>query len=158
MLESAAWGTAQARVLVLLEGRVGYRDLREFIARLEKEGEFCTTSVISEVDPLLEITEVVQRMCRPKNRGGGHRQGGEATSAETREPVLPVPNKALLFERPKGSRIPLLINAFGSVRRMCLALEVNDLDEIAQRIQGCLSMETPQGLFDKIKLLPKLSE
>src|SRR2546430_11032560 len=65
---------------------------------------------------------------------------------------------ALLFEKPKGSRIPLLINGFGSVGRMCLAFEVNRLDEIAERIQGFLKMETPQGLFDKIKMLPKLAE
>jgi len=53
----------------------------------------------------------------------------------------------LLFEKPKGSRYPLLINAFGSVRRMALALEVNELDEVAERIQGFLKMETPQGFF-----------
>src|SRR5260370_35388887 len=65
---------------------------------------------------------------------------------------------ALLFEKPKGSRYPLLINAFGSVRRMALAFEVNELDEVAERIQGFLKMETPQGFFDKIKMMPKLAE
>jgi len=52
----------------------------------------------------------------------------------------------------------LLINAFGSVKRMALAFEVEDLDEVAARIRGFLAMETPQGLFDKIKMLPKLAE
>ena len=52
----------------------------------------------------------------------------------------------------------MLINAFGSVRRMALAFEVNELDEVAERIQGFLKMETPQGFFDKIKMLPKLAE
>src|SRR5208282_5845448 len=65
---------------------------------------------------------------------------------------------ALLFEKPKGSRFPLLINAFGSVRRMELAFEVARLEEVAERIQGFLKMESPQGLFDKIKMLPKLAE
>ena len=64
----------------------------------------------------------------------------------------------MLFEKPKGSRIPLLINVFGGVHRVCLAFEVNALSEIADRIQGFLKMETPQGLFDKIKMLPKLAE
>src|ERR1700680_4572813 len=65
---------------------------------------------------------------------------------------------ALLFERLKGSKVPLLINTFGSVRRMELAFEVEKLDEVAARIQGFLKMETPHGLFDKIKMLPKLAE
>jgi len=109
---------------------------------LEKEGEL--KRIRAEVDPVLEITEVVQRVMRGKEGG----QGGM--------PVPPGP--AVLFEKPKGSRHPLLINAFGSVRRMALALEVNELDEVAERIQGFLKMETPQGFFDKVKMLPKLAE
>ena len=54
--------------------------------------------------------------------------------------------------------MPLLVNTFGSVRRMALAFEVGELDEVAARIQGFLKMETPQGFFDKIKMLPKLAE
>ena len=54
--------------------------------------------------------------------------------------------------------MPLLINTFGSLRRMELAFEVERLDDVAARIQGFLKMETPQGLFDKIKMLPKLAE
>ncbi len=54
--------------------------------------------------------------------------------------------------------MPLLINTFGSVRRMELAFDVDKLDDVAARIQGFLKMETPQGLFDKIKMLPKLAE
>src|SRR5258708_644070 len=89
-------------------------------------------------------------------QGGQSGQGGQGGQAG-----MPVPlggNPALLFEKPKGSRHPLLINAFGSVRRMALAFEVNELDEVAERIQGFLKMETPQGFFDKIKMLPKLAE
>jgi len=117
---------------------VGYADLREFVKRLEKEGEL--KRVKAEVDPVLEITEVVQRaQALP---GGDGKPGG----------------RALLFERPKGSRYALLINAFGSVRRMELAFEVESLEEVASRIRGFLDTQTPQGFFDKIKMLPKLAE
>src|SRR6266851_3946292 len=67
-------------------------------------------------------------------------------------------NYALLFEKPRGSRVPLLVNTYGSVRRMCLAFEVSELDEVAARIRGFLDMQSPTGLFDKIKMLPKLAE
>ncbi len=127
---------------------MAYRDLREFVGKLEKEGEL--KRIRAEVDPVLEVAEVVQRVMRGKQDGHG-RQSGQAGM-----PVLQ--NPALLFEKPKGSRHPLLINAFGSVRRMALAFEVNDLDEVAERIQGFLKMETPQGFFDKLKMLPKLAE
>jgi len=149
--ENANAGLLQARTqegscysLRLQESTVAYADLREFVRRLEKEGEL--KRIRTEVDPVLEITEVVQRvMCG--------QQGGQAGI-----PVPPGSNPALLFEKPKGSRYPLLINAFGSVRRMALALEVNGLEEVAERIQGFLKMETPQGFFDKVKMLPKLAE
>jgi 4-hydroxy-3-polyprenylbenzoate decarboxylase len=80
------------------EACVGYQDLREFVARLEKEGEL--KRVRAEVDPVLEITEVAQRVARSKMRAANS--------------VGP----ALLFEKPNGSKVPLLINAFGSLRRM----------------------------------------
>jgi 4-hydroxy-3-polyprenylbenzoate decarboxylase len=110
---------------------VAYRDLREFVQRLEKEGELQRIRV--EVDPVLEITEITHRV----TRAGG---------------------PALLFEKPKGSSYPLLINAFGSDRRMELAFGVDDLEEIAARIRGFLDMQSPQGLLDKLKMLPKLAE
>ncbi|HAX41942.1 MAG TPA: menaquinone biosynthesis decarboxylase, partial [Solibacterales bacterium] len=65
---------------------------------------------------------------------------------------------ALLFEKPKGSRIPLLINAFASERRMQLALGVDDVSEIAARITEMLEMRMPQGLINKLKMLPKLAD
>jgi 4-hydroxy-3-polyprenylbenzoate decarboxylase len=117
---------------------VGYADLREFIKRLEKEGELRRVKV--GVDPVLEVAEVVQRaQALPGVKG---KPGG----------------MALLFERPKGSQYPLLINAFGSERRMELAFDVEKLDDVAARIRGFLDMQTPQGLFDKMKMLPKLME
>jgi len=146
---------------------VAYRDLREFIARLEKDGELRRVRV--EVDPVLEVTEVVQRLGREARRGTiphalephSMARSNVGPKGPTRIEAGQTPaglGPALLFENPKGSRVPLLINAFGSVRRMCLAFEVNGLGEVAERIQGFLKMETPQGLFDKIKMLPKLAE
>jgi len=110
---------------------VAYKDLREFIRKLEKEGEL--KRITAEIDPVLEITEITDRV----TRAGG---------------------PALLFERPKGSRIPLLINMLGSERRMNLALEVEHVDEVAARIKSLLDFQSPQGLLDKLKMLPKLAE
>src|SRR5579871_3832652 len=117
---------------------MAYRDLREFVKALEKAGEL--KRIKAEVDPVLEITEVTQRVARDPKR--------------TKQTVGP----ALLFEKPKGSRMPLLVNTFGSVKRMAMAFEVDELDEVAARIRGFLDTKTPQGLFDKIKMLPKLAE
>ena len=123
---------------------MGYRDLREFVKALEAAGEL--KRVRAEVDPVLEITEVVQRV----QQGGAIGAPGTAGASHGKP--------ALLFERPKGSRHPLLINAFGSVKRMCMAFEVDELNEVAGRIRGFLDTKSPQGIFDKIKILPKLAE
>jgi len=110
---------------------VAYRDLREFIGRLEKEGQL--KRIPAEVDPVLEITEITDRVTRADG-------------------------PALLFERPKGSRVPLLINMLGSERRINLALEVERLEEVAGRVRSFLDFQSPQGLLDKLKMLPKLAE
>ena len=110
---------------------MAYRDLRAFIERLQVEGEL--KRIRAEVDPVLEITEIADRT----TRAGG---------------------PALLFENPKGSKIPLLINALGSERRLNLALEVNEVNEIAERIRGMLDFKSPQGILEKMKMLPKLAE
>src|SRR5258708_30266377 len=123
---------------IFLEVEVGYADLREFVRRVEREGELRRVS--AEVDPVLEITEVVQRaqaMAGPNGSPGG---------------------MALLFEKPKGSRYPLLINAFGSARRMELAFEVEELNEVAARIRGFLDMQKPPGLRRKPKRRPQRRE
>src|ERR1700742_3685689 len=110
---------------------MAYRDLRDFIRALEEKGELKRVKV--EVDPILEITEFADR------------------SVKTGGP-------ALLFERPKGSTVPVLINAFASMRRMEIALEVNAVDEIAARIVEFLEMRVPEGIMGKLKMLPKLGE
>src|SRR3954452_22928329 len=110
---------------------MAYADLRDFIRALEKHGEL--KRIPFEVDPYLEITEFADR------------------SVKTQGP-------ALLFEKPKGSRVPVLINAFASLRRMELALEVDSVDAIAARISEYLEMRMPEGLIGKLKMLPKLAE
>jgi 4-hydroxy-3-polyprenylbenzoate decarboxylase len=105
------------------------KNLREWIALLEQEGELARVGV--EVDPYLEVTEIVDRTVK---RGG----------------------PALLFERPKGSEHPLLINQFGTERRMCLAFGVDRLDDIAARLADVLEMQPPQGLAAKVRGLRTL--
>ena len=137
---------------------MAYRELREFVRKLESEGEL--RRVKAEVDPVLEIAEVVQRL----RREAIHGESSDTQKSKKNAPAGwagPIPaglGPALLFEKPKGSRYPLLINAFGSVRRMELAFEVERLEDVAARIRGFLDMQTPQGLFDKLKMLPKLAE
>ncbi|MGB6822026.1 MAG: menaquinone biosynthesis decarboxylase [Candidatus Acidiferrales bacterium] len=110
---------------------MAYRDLRAFLARLEREGEL--KRITAEVDPVLEITEITNRV----TKAGG---------------------PALLFERPKGSSVPVVINLLGSERRVNLALEVDDIDQVANRVRSFLDVQTPQGFLDKVKMLPKLAE
>jgi 4-hydroxy-3-polyprenylbenzoate decarboxylase len=110
---------------------MAYDDLREFVRALEKNKELKRVSL--EVDPVLEITEFADRSVK---------SGGPA----------------LLFEKPKNSSVPVLINAFASMRRMEIALEVSSVDEVARRISEFLEMRMPEGLLGKLKMLPKLAE
>ena len=108
---------------------MGYRHLQEFIARLEQAGEL--VRIKEPVSPRLEITEITDRVCK---------MGGPA----------------LLFEEVAGYQMPVLMNAFGSLKRMCLALEVDSLDAIAAEILSFLEAEA-DTLMKKLQLLPKLA-
>jgi 4-hydroxy-3-polyprenylbenzoate decarboxylase len=123
---------------------LAYNDLREWIAALERAGEL--KRIKTEVDPVLEIAEITDRISKGDFGGVGARA--------TLQPGGP----ALLFENPKGSDIPVLINQFGSERRMRMALGVDSLDEVADRIRQFMDMKSPQGFLDKIKMLPMLAE
>jgi 4-hydroxy-3-polyprenylbenzoate decarboxylase len=123
---------------------LAYNDLREWIAALERAGEL--KRITTEVDPVLEIAEITDRVSK-----GDY--AGEGTPA-TRQPGGP----AMLFENPKGSDIPVLINQFGSERRMRMALGVDSLDEVADRIRQFMDVKSPQGFLDKVKMLPMLAE
>jgi len=105
------------------------KDLRDWIALLEREGELVRIS--AEVDPDLEITEIVDRVVK----AGG---------------------PALLFENPKGAEHPLLINQFGTERRMALAFGVDSLDDVAAKVSDVLEMQPPEGLMQKVQGLRKL--
>jgi 4-hydroxy-3-polyprenylbenzoate decarboxylase len=104
-------------------------DLRDWIALLEREGEL--VRVRAEVDPHLEVTEIVGR-------------------------TIATGGPALLFERPKGSDHALLVNQFGTERRMCLALGVERLDDAAARLADVLELQPPQGLAEKLRGLKQL--
>ncbi len=110
---------------------MAYNDLREFVKALEKAGEL--KRIAFEVDPYLEITEFADRSVK---------SGGPA----------------FLFEKPKGSSVPLLVNGFASMKRMEIALGVENVSEIADRITEFLELRMPQGILNKLKMLPKLAE
>jgi len=113
--------------------------LREWLKALEKAGEL--KRVTAEVSPLLEMAEVADRAA--KSGRGTAWAGGPA----------------LLFENVagyKGARV--LMNQFGSARRMRMALEVESLDEIAKKIETLLHPVAPVGVMDKLKMLPMLAE
>ncbi|NLX10356.1 MAG: menaquinone biosynthesis decarboxylase [Chloroflexi bacterium] len=101
---------------------MAYADLREFIQRLEAEGELLR--ITTPVSPHLEITEIADRVSK----------GPDAQ------------NKALLFENVEGSPFPVLINAYGSARRMALALGVEDLEDLHHNLARLIDLKLPQGL------------
>ena len=119
---------------------MSYADLREWIAALDRAGEL--KKISTEVDPILEISEIADRVSKGAAKKYG-RPGGPA----------------LLFENVKGANgIPVLINQFGSERRMQMALDVEQLDEIADRIRQLLNMKSPEGFLEKLKMLPMLAD
>jgi 4-hydroxy-3-polyprenylbenzoate decarboxylase len=119
---------------------LAYNDVRDWIAALDRAGEL--KRIRAEVDPILEITEIADRVAKGAAKKYG-RPGGPA----------------LLFENVKGANgIPVLINQFGSERRMQMALEVERLDEISGRIHQLLNMKSPEGFLEKLKMLPMLAD
>ena len=111
-----------------------YRNQQHFIDTLEKAGELIRIKTF--VDPRLEMAEITDRVS--KTPGGG---------------------KALLFENT-GYNMPVLMNAYGSERRICLALGVNHLDDTAKEIEALFKLlsSPKENIIDKLKLLPKLGQ
>lgn len=103
-------------------------NLQSFLELLKKERELI--HIKEEVSTELEITEITDRVVK---KGG----------------------PALFFERVKGHRIPVVTNLFGSFRRLCLALGVNSLEELTQRLEDFIEIKQAEGLLGKLKLLPK---
>jgi len=110
---------------------MAYTDLRDFISRLERENEL--VRVRARVSADLEITEIADRTVK---RGG----------------------PALLFENVAGSSLPVLINHYGTQKRMAMALGVDSLDEIGGRIESLMHQEAPGGFLEKLMVLPKLAK
>ena len=113
---------------------MAWKNQQQFIEALEKAGEL--VRIKTYVNPKLEIAEITDRIS--KSGGGG---------------------KALLFENT-GYDFPVLMNAYGSEKRMCMALRVNHLDDVAREIEGLFKMLSApkEGILDKLKLLPKLGQ
>ena len=113
---------------------MAYKNQQEFIRALEAAGEL--VRIRTFVDPRLEIAEITDRVS--KSGSGG---------------------KALLFENT-GTSFPVLMNAYGSERRMCMALGVQDLDDTTREIEGLFKLLAgpKEGILDKLKLLPKLNQ
>ena len=109
---------------------MSFRDLRDFIEFLEKEGEL--KRITMEVDPYLEVTEISDRTLRSNG-------------------------PALLFENPKGSNIPLLANLFGNTRRIALAMGQEDIDglrDVGKLLAFLKEPEPPKGWKDLWETLP----
>ncbi len=104
-------------------------DLQSFVRQLEERGWL--KRVRAAVDPLLEITEIYDRVVK----AGG---------------------PALLFENVQGSNMPVLINTFGTKERICLALGADSLDDIAERVQQLIKPAMPATLLDKLRKIPQL--
>ena len=123
---------------------MAYDDLREWIKALDRAGEL--KRIRTEADPILEIAEITDRVSKSTTKKNKEEQGSAC-------------GHALLFENLKnypGQK--LLINQFGSASRMRRALEVDSLDEIADRIRAFMDVKSPQGFLDKVKMLPMLAE
>src|ERR1700678_3101093 len=127
-----------------VETALAYDDLRGWIKALDRAGEL--KHIHEPVDPILEMAEITDRVSK-SGRQGSVSQGTKGAPG----------GPALLFENVKGhpgSRV--LMNQFGSDRRMKMALETDSLDAIADRIRALLKPQTPASFVDKLKMLPML--
>ena len=122
--------------------RIHYNSLRDFLARLESEEELIR--IKEKVSPILEITEITDRICKSGD-------GGKAILFENVDGSDPQLNNS-------GTGVPVLINAFGSKKRMAVALGVDDIEEIARDIQELIELKPPQNFIEKLKFLPRLFE
>ncbi|HET8732931.1 MAG TPA: menaquinone biosynthesis decarboxylase, partial [Anaeromyxobacteraceae bacterium] len=110
---------------------MAYRSLRDFLDRLERAGELAR--VREPVDLNLEMAALADRAAK--------QQG-----------------PALLFEKPSSGVMPVAMNLFGTRRRAAWALSCEDLEEPANELRALLKMAPPQGLWEKLKMIPKLGK
>ena len=109
-----------------------HSDLNDFLADLDARGVLAR--IAEPVNPHLEIAAVTDRAC--KSPGGG---------------------PALLFEQPTGFDMPVASNIFGSMERMCLALGVKTLDDLAAEIDELMTPQMPAGIMQALKMLPMVA-
>lgn len=120
--------------------------LRDFIEHLDRNGEL--SRVKTRVNPLLEISEVTDRVCKMT--------APHAHSERDKSPAAALGGKALLFENIEGSNFPVAINTFGSYWRVCQALGTDNLNALADRVQQLVKPEMPTTLMEKMRKLPDL--
>lgn len=127
---------------------MAYPDLQTFMLDLENRDQL--RRVRAEVDPILEISAIADRMSKtPCPEGPG---GAPAT-----DPVHGgAGGRALLFENVRGSAFPVLINAFGSYARIKIALGCADLEDLGRRLREMTKPELPTTLVEKVRKLPEL--
>jgi 4-hydroxy-3-polyprenylbenzoate decarboxylase len=127
---------------------MSFADLQSFVAELEKRDQLRRIS--AEVNPILEITEIADRVMKSPCPEG-------LAGAPATDPVHGGKGgRALLFENVRGSDMPVLINAFGSYARIKLALGCDSLEELAGRVRQLTKPDMPTSLIDKVKKLPDL--
>ncbi len=128
---------------------MGYTDLQSFIADLESRGQ--VHRVTTEVDPILEISEIADRVSKAPAAGN--------SPPPPTDPVHGTRGgQGLVFDNVKGSDIPVAINIFGSYERMRLALDVESFEALADRVQQLVKPDMPTSLLDKMKKLPQLAK
>ncbi|PYR79519.1 MAG: menaquinone biosynthesis decarboxylase [Acidobacteria bacterium] len=109
-----------------------FQDLNDFLRALDKDRELAR--IQEPVSPDLEICAVTDRVS--KSPGGG---------------------PGLLFEQPTGFDVPVAINLFGSMRRICMALGVQTLDDLAREVDELATPKIPSGMLDALKMLPMIN-
>ncbi len=128
-----------------------YGNLRDFVSALDRAGEL--KRIRARVSPVLEIAAIADRVSKTPAPRLPH----ESTRrADPRFHHLGGP--ALLFENVEGSNVPVLINAFGSYRRMEMALGAEELgfQGLADRIAKLIKPEPPPTLLAKLQKIPEL--
>ncbi len=126
-----------------------YPDLQSFIADLEARGQL--KRIAAEVDPILELSEIADRVCKSP-------AAGDAPPPATDPVHGRLGGHALLFENVKGSDLPCAINVYGSYERMRLSLGCDDFEELADRVSRMIKPEIPATLMEKLKKLPELAK
>jgi 4-hydroxy-3-polyprenylbenzoate decarboxylase len=117
---------------------VSLDNISQFLSAIDRAGEL--TRITEPVKARLELCEIADRVMKQP-------RGGNALYFEN-----------VILDNGERSRHPVVINLFGSMRRMCLALGVDDLDEIGARITEMLDLKVPEGILGKLSMLPRLLE